>query len=144
MFFTKADVVIDGQLFMALNVASRFKYVLLVETKVWCLGVVEVNRDVHRVHADFRRKDPSFFHQAEARQMLAHAAGDLFKFDPRKLYFLFAHHAIQGLCPLGYIAHCKDADAVKLGYTELAVHLAQQMFIQFFFQTAHGPDLSRG
>jgi hypothetical protein len=33
---------------------------------------------------------------------------------------------------------------VKFRYTELAVHLAQQMFIQFFFQTAHGPDLSRG
>ena len=106
--------------------------------------MIQVNRQIDRIHADFRRKNPTFFHQTEARQMLAHAAGDFFELDARKFDFFFAHYAVERLCPFRYIAQRKYTDAMKLGYTELAVHLAQQMFIQFFFQTAHGPDLSRG
>ena len=76
--------------------------------------------------------------------MLAHTARDLLEFDAGELDFLRAHHALEGLGPFGYVAQCKYADAVDVGNTELAINLAQQMVIQFFFQTAHGPGLFRG
>ena len=101
------------------------------------LGMVEIQRHVHGVHADLRHMDHVILVIAKDVQQLFHRARQLLELLARELHFLVANAAVEGIDALGYASDGEYTDTMHGGGAQAAIDFIVQVLQQLLLELTH-------